>query len=192
MKHIFSIAELTPELGKWQSSWLLLYKKSFEQSDCAATHFEEVAATLSGVGLFMADVGVVRDIHPVYEINSVPALLEFRENSLVNVYKGCHQPGQYRALVENAVFSAKRGGEERAVKNVVVYSTPTCSWCHTLKRHLDVHGIKYRDIDVSKDPKAAETMVRKSGQQGVPQTEINGQMIVGFDRERINNLLQIS
>jgi len=44
---------------------------------------------------------------------------------------------------------------------------------------------------VSKDQKAAEAMVRKSGQLGVPQTEINGQMIVGFDRDRINRLLEI-
>jgi glutaredoxin len=47
-------------------------------------------------------------------------------------------------------------------------------------------------VDVSKDQKAAEEMVRRSGQQGVPQTDINGEMIVGFDRNRINTLLGIN
>ncbi len=74
---------------------------------------------------------------------------------------------------------------------MVVYSTPTCSWCTTLKRYLDENRIRYREIDVSKDQVATEGKVKKSGQQGVPQTEIDGQVIVGFDKEKINMLLQI-
>ena len=53
------------------------------------------------------------------------------------------------------------------------------------------HQVSYREINVAADTSAAEAMVRKSGQQGVPQTEINGQMIVGFDKPRINQLLEI-
>ena len=72
-----------------------------------------------------------------------------------------------------------------------MYSTPTCTWCTTLKSYLDQKQIRYREINVASDTSAAEAMVRKSGQQGVPQTEINGQMIVGFDKIRINQLLEI-
>ncbi|NOR87359.1 MAG: NrdH-redoxin [Bacteroidales bacterium] len=79
----------------------------------------------------------------------------------------------------------------KAQKRVTVYSTPSCSWCTTLKKHLDHHGIKYRDIDISKDSKVAEEMTKRSGQQGVPQTDISGQMIVGFDKNKINSLLGI-
>ncbi len=57
---------------------------------------------------------------------------------------------------------------------------------------MDQNAIKYKEIDVSKDQKAAEAMVRKSGQQGVPQTDIGGQMIVGFDKVKINTLLGIN
>ncbi|MBU2554283.1 MAG: NrdH-redoxin, partial [Bacteroidetes bacterium] len=71
------------------------------------------------------------------------------------------------------------------------YSTPSCSWCNTLKTHLKKNGIRFTDIDVSRDQKAAEAMVHRSGQQGVPQTDINGEMIVGFDKARINTLLGI-
>jgi glutaredoxin len=56
---------------------------------------------------------------------------------------------------------------------------------------LNDKGIKYSEIDVSKDSKAAEAMVKKSGQQGVPQTTIGSEHIVGFDKARIDKLLNI-
>jgi glutaredoxin-like YruB-family protein len=77
------------------------------------------------------------------------------------------------------------------VNRVTVYTTPTCTWCTTLKTYLDQQGVRYQEVNVAADTSAAEAMVRKSGQQGVPQTEINGQMIVGFDKPRINQLLEI-
>ncbi|PWD99276.1 glutaredoxin family protein [Marinilabilia rubra] len=73
----------------------------------------------------------------------------------------------------------------------MVYTTPTCSWCRTLKDYLTNNRIKFREIDVSKDEKAAADMVKRSGQQGVPQSLINGQAVVGFDRNKINSLLEI-
>ena len=76
-------------------------------------------------------------------------------------------------------------------KRVTVYSTPACSWCNTLKSFLKERKVQFRDIDVSLDQKAAEQMVNKSGQQGVPQTEIDGQIIVGFDKKRIDSLLEL-
>jgi glutaredoxin-like YruB-family protein len=82
--------------------------------------------------------------------------------------------------------------ENKKQKNVVVYTTPTCTWCNTVKRHFQVNGINFREIDVSVNQKVAEEMVRKSGQRGVPQTEINGQIVVGFDKTRLNMLLGIN
>ena len=69
---------------------------------------------------------------------------------------------------------------------VKVYSTPTCPWCHRAKEYLEVKGVKFDYIDVSQDHKAAQEMVKKSGQMGVPQIEINGKMIVGFDQESLD------
>ena len=71
--------------------------------------------------------------------------------------------------------------------NVIkVYSTQTCPYCHLLKDYLKQKGVKFVDIDVSKDEEAAQHMIGMSGEMGVPQTEINGKMIVGFDREAID------
>jgi glutaredoxin-like YruB-family protein len=192
MKKIASLQELKDEIKTNENVWLLLFKKGSEQSDCAFRNFEKAALNVTAVVLCIANVNEVRDIHPEYKINSVPSLLNFEKGELKNIVKGCHQPEQFSAIFEKVAFVAKLGAEDKPQKNVTVYTSPTCSWCTTLKRHLDVHGVKYREINVATDQKAAEEMVRKSGQQGVPQTDINGQMIVGFDRVRINTLLGIN
>lgn len=70
--------------------------------------------------------------------------------------------------------------------NIKVYSTPTCPWCAKLKAYLRDKGVEFDNIDVSADQAAAQQMIEKSGQMGVPQTEINGKMIVGFDKDAID------
>ncbi len=74
--------------------------------------------------------------------------------------------------------------------NVLVYSTPTCPWCHKAKEFLKKNKVKFKDIDVSGDAKAAEDMVKKSGQMGVPVIDINGKIIVGFDEAAIKKALK--
>ncbi|MBZ9571889.1 glutathione S-transferase N-terminal domain-containing protein [Patescibacteria group bacterium] len=74
---------------------------------------------------------------------------------------------------------------------VKVYSTSTCPYCFTLKEFLKKHNIEFEDIDVSKDKKALGEMIKKSGQMGVPVIEIDEEIIVGFDKEKIVQLLNI-
>ncbi|MCD4650767.1 MAG: glutaredoxin family protein [Candidatus Cloacimonetes bacterium] len=76
-------------------------------------------------------------------------------------------------------------------KSVIVFSTPTCGWCKKLKSYLKQSEIRFKDIDVSRDVKAAQDMMRKSGQQGVPQMWIDNHPVVGFDKKKIDNLLNI-
>jgi len=173
-----------------ENVWLLLYKKGSEQSDCAFTNFAKTEAGEGNV-LYVADVNDVRDIHTEYGINSVPSLLHFENGELKNVTKGCHKAEQFNAIIGKNVFVSGTGTDEKRQKRVTVYTTPTCSWCTTIKRHLQANGIQYREVNVAADQKAAEEMVKKSGQQGVPQTDIDGQIIVGFDKTRINTLLGI-
>ncbi len=74
---------------------------------------------------------------------------------------------------------------------IKVYSTPTCPYCDTLKEYLKEKGIDFESFDVSQDQKALDEMVDKSKQMGVPVVDINGEIVVGFDREKINQLLDI-
>jgi len=81
--------------------------------------------------------------------------------------------------------------ETKPQPRVIVFSTPTCSFCTMAKKYFHEKGIKFRDVDVSKDPAAARDMVRRSGQQGVPVIDIGGKIVVGFDRVKINKHLGI-
>ncbi|MBE3582674.1 MAG: glutaredoxin family protein [Limnochordaceae bacterium] len=72
---------------------------------------------------------------------------------------------------------------------VLIYTTPSCPYCQAAKRFLRERGVPYRDIDVSRDQRAAMEMVRKSGQMGVPVLDIGGRIVIGFDRSKINALL---
>ena len=74
---------------------------------------------------------------------------------------------------------------------VKVYSTPVCPYSQTLKEFLKGKGITFVDVDVSQDEKFVEELVQKSGQMGVPVVEIDGQIVVGFDKEKICQLLNI-
>lgn len=74
---------------------------------------------------------------------------------------------------------------------IKVYSTPTCPFCVMVKDYLIEHNFEFEDIDVLEDKKAAKEMIQKSGQMGVPVVEINGKIVVGFDKEKINELLNI-
>ncbi len=73
--------------------------------------------------------------------------------------------------------------------NVTVYSTPTCPWCTRAKSYLKEIGVAYEDKDVSVDVAAAREMVKLSGQMGVPVVSIDGNVVVGFDKKKIDELL---
>jgi glutaredoxin-like YruB-family protein len=73
---------------------------------------------------------------------------------------------------------------------VTVYSTPSCGYCVQLKDWLRKNKIEFTDIDVSRNQEAARYIIGKSGQRGVPQTEIKGEVVVGFDPDRIMELIR--
>lgn len=74
---------------------------------------------------------------------------------------------------------------------VIMFSTPTCSFCNTAKRYFREKGIRFTNVDVSRDQKAAMDMQRRTGQTGVPVILINNRPIIGFDKNKINSMLNI-
>ncbi len=83
------------------------------------------------------------------------------------------------------------GVEMKTQNKVIVFTTPTCSWCRKVKNFLRKNDIRYREVDVSRDEKALRDMIKKSGKQGVPQVWINNYPIVGYDEGKICELLKI-
>jgi len=76
-------------------------------------------------------------------------------------------------------------------KNVKIYSTPTCPYCIRTKQFLKDNNIPFEDTDVSSNQEATEEMIQKTGQMGVPVLDIEGEIIVGFDKEKIKQALKL-
>jgi len=74
--------------------------------------------------------------------------------------------------------------------SVKIYTTPTCGYCSMAKKFFKENNISYTEYDVSRDVQKAEEMIQKSGQMGVPVIDINGKVIVGFNRPAIEKLIQ--
>jgi len=74
---------------------------------------------------------------------------------------------------------------------IKVYSTPTCPYCVTLKEWLKEKNIEFEDVDVAADERARDEMIQKSGQMGVPVIDVNGQIVVGFDKEKLCKILKL-
>jgi glutaredoxin 3 len=75
--------------------------------------------------------------------------------------------------------------------NITVYSTPTCPYCKLVKEFLAEHKIKFNDIDVASDTAAANKMVKLSGQMGVPVIDIDGQVIVGWNKGALEEAIGV-
>lgn len=73
---------------------------------------------------------------------------------------------------------------------VTIYSAVWCAYCHAAKDYLDKLGVKYTDLDVEKDPANATASVEKSQQMGIPVIDIDGDIIVGFDKPKIDAALK--
>ncbi len=140
------------------------------------------------------------DVASRYRISGIPTVAIFRNGKLINQMVGVRPEQAYRKALESALepataTTASTGNAKTkanpAKHSVTVFSTPTCPWCSRLKSYLREQQIAFKDVDVSRDAIAAREMVRRSGQMGVPQAWIDGQVVVGFDRKRVDALLDL-
>ncbi|MBI4652638.1 glutathione S-transferase N-terminal domain-containing protein [Candidatus Kuenenbacteria bacterium] len=74
---------------------------------------------------------------------------------------------------------------------VIVYSTKVCPYCDMAKQYLDEKRIEYIDVDVSKDTNAMIEMTKKTNQLSIPVLDIDGEIVVGFDRKAIDMAIKI-
>jgi glutaredoxin-like YruB-family protein len=137
----------------------------------------------------LVDVGATRGVHERFGVTAVPAVLAVRggrvQRSIVGV--------QSREFLERALLGVRAASEDPGAQprphRVTVYVTDTCPWCTRVKTYLRAHDVSFDEINVSRDESAARKMVARSGQQGVPQVDIDGSFVVGFDKPRIDALL---
>lgn len=77
------------------------------------------------------------------------------------------------------------------MKNVVIYSTPTCSYCRAAKEFFGENKIAYTEYNVASDAEKRSEMIEKSGQMGVPVIAINDELVVGFDKDKLSEMLEL-
>lgn len=75
---------------------------------------------------------------------------------------------------------------------VTIYTTPTCVYCKMSKEFFKAHNVQYEEKNVATDDEAREAMIKKSGQLGVPVIDVDGEIVVGFDKKRLSELLGVS
>ena len=74
---------------------------------------------------------------------------------------------------------------------VIIYTTPTCVYCRAAKEFFQEHSVQYEEKDVVQDEEAREQMMQKSEQLGVPVIDVDGEIVIGFDKPRLSQLLKI-
>ncbi len=162
-----------------------------ERSQKARRSFERFCSSHPEFPAFLVDVSVVKDVHGQFGVSEVPTVILVHRGRVVQQVLGIESPEGYQAALLSAATESVKGPEAgtKAAPKVVVYSTQSCPWCVKAKNYLRSKGIAYRDVDVGRDQRAAQDLVLRSGQSGVPQIEIDGEIVVGFDQARIDRLL---
>lgn len=141
--------------------------------------------------IYKIDATEVNEIHPEYNISTVPTLLVFRHGQPAEYIYGVQTEGFYSKILEKFHAASNDGEGGGADHRVTVYTTPTCPYCTQVKRYLDEHDVQYTEVDVASDPSAAQELMSRTGQQGVPQTEIDGQFVIGYNTAEIDKLLDL-
>ncbi|MEA2081725.1 MAG: thioredoxin family protein [Elusimicrobiota bacterium] len=167
----------------------VFYTESSAKSVKALDVLENFANSNKGVTVCSVDAGKVADIHGVYGINSVPAVLVFKDRRKINVIYGLQTKEYYDALFMDYGASGSEGAKK--TNRIVVYTSDGCPWCNRAKSYLREQKQVFREVNVSRKPAEADRLVKKTGQTGTPQININGSFVVGFNQARIDSLLGI-
>jgi len=157
----------------------------------ALAELEEFSREQDKLPVYVVDVEQVQGLHKEFGVERVPTVLALEKGKVTRSVEGVQSARFYSVHFAGATASRTQGTGAAAVRSVVVYSGPGCPACGQLKTYLRRHGVAFREVDISRDPRAAERIARRSGRMAVPQTDINGRLVVGFDRAKLDRLLGI-
>lgn len=170
---------------------LAFWGKFSDAARRALAELEEFSEEQDDVPVCAIDVEEVRGLHKQFGVEKVPTVLAIEDGKVTKSIEGVQSAMFYAVHFSGATPSRSRGTEQATTRRVVVYSGPGCPACGQLKTYLRRHRVAFREVDISRDPHAAQRVARRSGQMAVPQTDINGRLVVGFDRAKLNRLLGI-
>jgi len=179
--------------GQLRGAWVVGFFGDFsERSRQALPVFEEFCRRHPDLRVVLVDVGRVKDIHRTLGVTMVPTVLSVRDGAVLQQLVGVRTLSEYETALLGPAHTASSSGSDsrsRPTHRVIVYTGSSCPWCTRVKAYLRQRNVPFTEIDVSRDPSAAEALVRKTGQTGVPQLDIDGHSVIGFDKARIDALL---
>ncbi len=143
------------------------------------------------VPVIIVDVQKASGIHKQFGIQNVPTVLVIQDGKVTKQIEGVESSKYYSYAISGIPSSPSKKGQKTSPLRVVVYIGPGCPACGTAKNYLKRQGIPFREVDISRDQYAAERLARRSGQMAVPQIDINGHLVVGFDKGKIDRLLSL-
>lgn len=161
----------------------------------AKPELEAFCAAHPDAPVYAVDTAQVRDVHGPLGVTAVPTVAVVSDGRVAQRVVGFNTQVAYEAALLGpgiALDGSAMASGDTPSHRVTVYTGPGCVWCQRVKAYLDDKRVRYKEIDVSRDPSAAQALVAKTGQTGVPQLDIDGTWIVGFDKARINKLLGLA
>ncbi|AEF18313.1 glutaredoxin-like protein, YruB-family [Thermoanaerobacterium xylanolyticum LX-11] len=167
---------------------LLFYSNKSQKSLEALDNLKKFSDKNKDVKVYAVNASEV-GLHTEFGITAVPALIAYGDGKVQQIVYGVQSEDYYEKLLTTSPVKSSDGSKK--YHRVIVYTSPSCPWCSATKSYLRQNNIPFREVDVTKNPGAAEELVRRSGQRGVPQTDIDGTIVVGFDKARLNTLLGI-
>jgi len=170
---------------------IIFYTSSSEKSKKALDIFKIIKDENPKAPFFSVNASEVKDIHSDFGISTVPAVLVLKQGKVSNIIYGIHDKQYYEMLLYDTHVSLSAETDKNIRHNVIVYTSPTCPWCNAVKNYLKKNRIYFREIDISRDERAARDLVQRTGQMGVPQIDIDGRVVVGFDKSKLDTFLGI-
>ena len=156
----------------------------------ALDELEQFAEDNEKIPVYVIDVGKIKGAHKQFGVKNVPTVLALEKGKVSRRIEGVESARFYTRIFCGGDSSPHKSDKKRVSHRVVVYSGPGCPACGTAKAYLRKRGVNFRTIDIASDQRAAEKLVKRSGQMAVPQIDIDGHLVVGFDQAKIDRLLK--
>jgi len=135
------------------------------------------------------DVEKMKGVHKELGVTTVPTAVSMEKGKVTERIEGVQSGRFYSRIFAGALARQHRKTGKAKSHRVIVYSGPGCPACGTAKAYLRRRGIFFREVDVSRDRHAADRLIARSGQMAVPQIDVDGHLVVGFNSARLDQLL---
>jgi len=169
---------------------ILVFHANFSSaSKRALAEIEQFSRENKEMPVYVIDVEKAKGVHKQFSVESVPTVLVLEKGKVIRRIEGAESAQFYARVLSGAAPSRLKKSKKPVSHNVIVYSGASCPACGFAKNYLRKRGVGFRDIDISRDPHAAERLVQRTGRMAVPQIFIDGHLVVGFDQAKIDKLL---